>query len=160
MSDKELRAGSPILDLKDIPIEEWASFFDNLRASQFALSSRLYPQMEALTTSGNGYLWVWNHTKAKFKKNQPYPIGPAQVALLIPNLPPEDDLVLEVIVANVQELISIVEDFFTRPQELLELYNWKPYGEEPAAPSGGSGRTSYVAPITTTTFIATDGFEI
>jgi hypothetical protein len=60
------------------------------------------------------------------------------------------------------DIVDVCFDFLHRPAELLDLYSWKlnevDVSTQPSA-SSDSSQAAYVAPVVTTTFIVTEGFD-
>jgi hypothetical protein len=160
LSPKEMKNGVPEINLANIPLSDWPEMFNNLRSVQFALSSDFYTEIDALVTANESLFFVQNNTTAKFKKNQPFPIGPATITLQIPDTPSGEILVLDLQVQNVTELVQVAKDFFERPKELLALHNWVPFENTEAAKAPKPNPSHTVAPQAVTTYFVTEEFDI
>ena len=160
LSEKELKTGVPALDLKNFPVSEWPSLFDELRPIQFALCSNLHPELDAMVTSNDGFLFIQNNSTMKYKKNKPFPIGPATITVQIPDAPSGHGLALDLKVSNSKEVAEVAQNFFEYPRELLARHNWQPYDDgsskktqNPTSQAMGTA----TAPITT--YFVSEDFE-
>lgn len=160
LSDKEMRTGVPPLDLKNFPFSEWPSLFDELRPIQFALCSNLHPELDAMVTSNDGFIFIQNNSTMKYKKNKPFPIGPATITVQIPDSPSGHGLALDLKVSNSKEVAEVAQNFFEFPRELLARHDWQPYDDGSGKKnqnSHGQGAGLAAAPITT--YFVTEEFE-
>ena len=161
LSFKEMSNGVPPLDLRNVPCSDWPNLFDELRSVQFALCSNLHPELDAMVTSNDGFLFIQNNSKLKFKKNKPFPVGPATITVQIPDAPSGEVLALDLKVANSTEVANVAKTFFEHPRELLTRHNWQPYDD---GSSGGSnpsaGQSTGLSAVPITTYFVTDGFEL
>jgi hypothetical protein len=138
------------LDLSTLDKSSWAELFTRIieKNTSFALSSYMSSSLDKMLDL--------NGVRDKIGL---FMLGSKELHLEFPDAPNGLANVLDLPILKIDEAVEVAYDFFLRPSELLDLHNWIPFDNTPQSPSDNSSQTSYVAPITTTTFIATDGFE-
>jgi hypothetical protein len=135
------------LDLSTLDKSSWAELFTRIGKHYFALSSFMMPSLqEMLEREEKTYVGL-------------FLLSETLLTLELPDTGEEYGSVFDLTVTNVNQAIEVASDFLHHPSQLLELHAWVNFNDKPDAPSSNSNRAAYVAPITTTTFIATDGFE-
>lgn len=135
------------LDLSILDKSSWAELFTKIGKNYFALSSFMMPSLQdMLEREEKTYVGL-------------FLLSETLLTLELPDTGEEYGSVFDLTVTNVNQAIEVASDFLHRPSQLLELHAWVNFNDKPDAPSSNSSRAAYVAPITTTTFIATDGFE-
>ena len=142
------------LDLSTLEKRDWFQVFYSVFRSKesFGISSRIVNDFDELITQKRGiFAFAAPYLQRMGEVNECH--------LEFPDAPKGMADVLDLPISNIDQAIEVTYDFFMRPDELLDLYDWIPFDNGPEPPSTNSSRTAYVAPITTTTFIATDGFE-
>ena len=138
------------LDLSTLDKSSWAELFTRIieKNTSFALSSYMSSSLDKMLDL--------NGVRDKIGL---FMLGSKELHLEFPDAPNGLAYVFDLPILKIDEAVEVAYDFFLRPSELLDLHNWIPFDNTPEPPSTSSNRAAYVAPITTTTFIATDGFE-
>ena len=161
-SRKEKKTNAPPIDLKEIEFSEWAKLFDELPIGAFALSSDL----EVDILKGDGSILIRNAPTEKIKKGIPVPIGPAVISIVVYPTSSQEDVFLNLNVANAKELTEVARDFMHNPHELLTRYDWQPdplmtkyQPKNPSPQASNNANSSYVAPVVTTTYFISEDFE-
>jgi hypothetical protein len=136
------------LDLATLPRSEWARTFiqvSNEGHHHWGLSSKPVKDFEQLIDDGLGIFGF---------------IGLSDCHIELPDLEDQLRTVFELEISGVDHAVEVAFDFFTRPTELLELHAWINFADKPEPPSSNSNRAAYVAPMVTTTFFVTEGFDV
>jgi hypothetical protein len=136
------------LDLATLPRSEWARTFiqvSNEGHHHWGLSSKPVKDFEQLIDDGLGIFGF---------------IGLSDCHIELPDIEDQLRTVFELAISGVDHAVEVAFDFFTRPTELLELHAWINFADKPEPPSSNSNRAAYVAPMVTTTFFVTEGFDV
>jgi hypothetical protein len=136
------------LDLATLPRSEWARTFiqvSNEGHHHWGLSSKPVKDFEQLIDDGLGIFGF---------------IGLSDCHIELPDIEDQLRTVFELAISGVDHAVEVAFDFFTRPTELLELHTWINFADKPEPPSSNSNRAAYVAPMVTTTFFVTEGFDV
>lgn len=136
------------LDLATLPRSEWARTFiqvSNEGHHHWGLSSKPVKDFEQLIDDGLGIFGF---------------IGLSDCHIELPDIEDQLRTVFELAISGVDHAVEVAFDFFTRPTELLDLHAWINFADKPEPPSSNSNRATYVAPMVTTTFFVTEGFDV
>lgn len=134
------------LDLSSLEKSEWAGVINKIakEGHHFGISSILVNDFDQLIHDEKG-LFAFTG------------IGDCQIEL--PDTSDGNGIVFNLAISSIEQAVEVTYDFFMRPDELLNLHDWIPFDNTPEPPSSNSNRNAYVAPVVTTTFIVTEGFD-
>ena len=135
------------LDLATLPRPEWAQVINQVANEghhHWGLSSRPVKDFEQLIDDRLGIFGF---------------LGLSECHMELPDLEDQTRTVFELAISGIDHAVQVAYDFFARPTEILDLHPWVNYADKPQPPSSNSNRNTYVAPVVTTTFFVTEGFD-
>ena len=135
------------LDLATLPKPEWAQVLKQIADEghhHWGLSSRPVKDFDQLIDDGIGIFGF-------------YVLSDCHVEL--PDLEDKTRTVFDLTISGIDHAVEVSYDFYSRPTELLDLHPWINFADKPQPPSSNSNGASSVAPVVTTTFFISEGFE-